>query len=112
MRIAIDQNHPTIKYVWEHGEVTAYGINLPQYTRFSIEDHLQKGLARNLLTRRKAPVELGSNRMVWFYQVAKNVRPDDQKEKSEVTYIGGEPDYAYYLRNFFRGSSDDQIRHP
>jgi hypothetical protein len=102
MRIAIDQNHPTIKYVWEHGEVTAYGINLPQYTRFSIEDHLQKGLARNLLTRRKAPVELGSNRMVWFYQVAKNVCPDDQKEKSEVTYIGGEPDYAHYLRNFFR----------
>jgi hypothetical protein len=104
MGIAIDQNHPTIRYVWEHGELTAYQIDLPQYTRFSIEDHLQKGVARNLLTRRKAPAELGSSRLVWFYQVRRGVQPDDQKEKAEVTYIGGEPDYAHYLRNFFRES--------
>jgi hypothetical protein len=104
MRIAIDQNHPTIKYVWEHGEVTAYEIDLPQYTRFSIEDHLQKGIERSLLTRRKAPVQIGSNRLVWVYQVCKGVCPDDQKEKAEVFYIGSEPDYAYYLRNFFRGA--------
>jgi hypothetical protein len=101
-RYAIDQNHPTIKYIWEHGEVTAYEIDLPQYTRFTIEDHLQKGVARNLLTRRKAPAKVGSNRLVWFYRVCKGVQPDEHKEKAEVFYIGVEPDYAYYLRNFFR----------
>lgn len=107
MKHAMDKNHPIIKYVWEHGEVAGYEINLPQYTRYTIEDQLRKGVERSLLTRRKAQAKTGPKKIVWFYRVRNGIQPDDSKEKAEITYIDNEPDYAYYLRNFFREKPND-----
>jgi len=98
----MDRDHPIVKHVWSHGEIAGVEVKIPGYTPATIEQTLRELAKRGLLARRKVLVKEGWKKTIWVYSVPREVIPEPSPVKVGQEYIGGEPDYAYYLRNFFR----------